>query len=315
VVQEFWERVRDRNSFDAALVQRVVHQLIDEVAQDEDILLEFAALKDFDEYTYYHSVNVAIYAIAVGMRLGLDRAQLSHLGLAALFHDIGKVKLPHDLVTKPEEFNEDDWEQMRRHPALGALTLAGMRPIDLQVGTAMAGAFEHHLRMDLSGYPKLSRPRVLHPFSRIISLCDSFDAMTSNRVYQRDAVGPDEAIRRLLYKGHEWYDPLVLKAFVHVVGVFPVGTVGRLSDGTVAVVIRNDDGDLYAPEVLVVRDVEGLPVRRAICLSARARDASPERPYLTEILDPAAIGIRVSDYVGVVETPEAHWATAAATAS
>jgi HD-GYP domain-containing protein (c-di-GMP phosphodiesterase class II) len=304
VVQEFWERVRDRNSFDSSTVQRIVHQLIDEVASDEEVLLEFAALKDFDEYTYYHSVNVAIYVIAVGMRLGLDRVRLTHLGLSALFHDIGKVKLPRDLITKPEEFDDEDWLQIKRHPALGALTLASLRPFDAQVGTAMAGAFEHHLRMDLTGYPALTRPRTLHLFSRIITLCDSFDAMTSGRVYQRVAIGPDEAVRRLLYQGRAWYDPLVLKAFVHVVGVFPVGTLGRLSDGSLAVVTRNDPADLYAPEVLVIRDAEGEPARRSVRLNASDKTPAAQHLHLVEVLDPTTMGIRIGDYIGLIYHPD-----------
>lgn len=303
VVEEFWERVRDRNSFDAGAMQRVVHQMIDEVANDEEILLEFASLKDFDEYTYYHSVNVAIYSIAVGMRLGMDRVRLAQLGIAALFHDIGKVKLPRDLITKPTAYDDDDWEQIKKHPALGALTLASLRPIDADTGVSMAGAFEHHLKMDLTGYPRLSRPRTIHLFSRIIAACDSFDAMTSGRVYQKESISPDEAMRRMLYKGHEWYDPLVLKAFVHVVGIFPVGTVVKLSDNSVGVVTRNDSTDLYAPEVLIVRDPQGTPMRKALCLRKKKDAAEPDRICIDEVLDAAKSGINVEDYIGVIYQP------------
>ncbi len=304
VVQEFWERVRDRNSFDASTVQRVVHLMIDEVAHDEDVLMEFAALKEFDEYTYYHSVNVALYSIAVGMRLGMDRIRLAQLGFAALFHDIGKVKLPRELIAKPEEFNEDDWEQIRRHPTLGALTLASLRAIEREIGVSMAGAFEHHLKMDLTGYPRLTRPRTLHLFSRIISVCDAYDAMTSGRIYQKETISPDEAVRRLLYKGREWYDPLVLKAFVNVIGVFPVGTVVRLSDDSVAMVMRNDSADLYSPEVLVVREADGTPTRRSRQLRARKKDATHAGLHITATLDAAAEGITLEDYLGVIYQPE-----------
>ncbi len=304
VVQDFWERVRDRNSFESGSVQRVVHQMIDEVAHDEEILLEFASLKDFDEYTFYHSVNVAIYSIAVGMRLGIERVRLASLGLAALFHDIGNVKLSRDLIAKPGDFNDDDWDQIKRHPTLGALTLASMRPLDPESGVAIAGAFEHHLKMDLSGYPKLSRPRPLHLFSRIISVCDAFDAMTSGRVYQKETISPDEAVRRLLYKGREWYDPLVMKAFVHVVGIFPVGTTVKLSDGSVAIVMKNDSTDLYAPEVLVIRDAGGNPVRVAKELRVRKKDVgSPDGLHIDSVLDGRAEGIHVEDYLGVMYEP------------
>jgi HD-GYP domain-containing protein (c-di-GMP phosphodiesterase class II) len=303
VVQEMWERVRDRNSFDASTTQRIVHQLIDQIAHDEEVLLEFVALKDFDEYTYYHSVNVAIYAIAVGMRLGLDRRHLTQLGMAALFHDIGKVKLPQDLISKPTEFNDDDWAQMKLHPVLGALTIASLRQFDADTGTAMAGAFEHHLNMDSSGYPKLTRPRKLHLFSRIIAICDAFDAMTSGRVYQKESISPDEAIRRLLNKGGDRYDPIILKALVHVLGVFPVGTFGKLSDGSLAIVIRNRPEDLYAPEVLIIRDSGGTPTRRVAHLSGSQDDLGGKSLFMEGILDPSQEGIDVGDYIAVSYLP------------
>lgn len=298
-VQEMWERVRDRNSFDASATQRIVHQLIDQIAHDEETLLEFTALRDFDEYTYYHSVNCAIYAIAVGMRLGLDRRGLTRLGMAALFHDIGKVKLPQDLITKPDEFDEDDWAQIRLHPVLGALTIASLHPIDADIGSAMAGAFEHHLRLDGSGYPKVAEPHRLHLYTRIVTLCDAFDAMTSGRVYQKVNISPDEAIKRLLYKGREWYDPVVLKALIHVLGMFPVGTVARLSDGSTAIVVRNYPDDLYAPDVLVIRDAEGTPTRRAARLACAWDDGEDTPLAIEKILDADEQRINVGDYIAV----------------
>jgi HD-GYP domain-containing protein (c-di-GMP phosphodiesterase class II) len=305
VVQDFWERIRDRNSLEASPIQRVVHQLIDEVAHDEDVLLEFAALKDFDEYTFYHSVNVAIYSIAVGMRLGLGRTRLASLGFAALLHDIGKVRLPRDLITKPTEYNDNDWEQIRRHPALGALTIASVRRINADVATAMAAAFEHHLKADLSGYPAVTRQREMHLFSRIVTICDVFDAMTAGRVYQKIPIPPEESIRRIIYKGREWYDPLVLKAFISVVGIFPVGTLTRLSDGSLGVVIRNNTEDLYCPHVLVIRSAAGASVREKVHL-ARDEETSPGHClHITAVLEPAKEQINICEFIGQVdETPQ-----------
>lgn len=299
VVHDMWDRVRDRNSFDAPATQRVVHLLIDQIAHDEPALMEFASLRDFDEYTYYHSVSVAIYSIAVGIRLGFNRYRLTQLGIAALFHDIGKVKLSRDLITKPDEFNEDDWVEIKRHPTLGALTLANLRHIDADTAVAMAGAFEHHLRMDMTGYPELSSPRTLHVFSRIIALCDAFDAMTSGRVYQKDHISPDEALRRLIHKGRQWYDPIIVKALVHVLGVFPVGTLVRLSDKSIAVVMKCNTDDLYAPDVLVIRDHEGMPVRRSLRVAGREAASDTGGPHIVEVLNPETEGINVEDYIAL----------------
>ncbi len=299
VVHDMWDRVRDRNSFDAPATQRVVHLLIDQIAHDEPALMEFASLRDFDEYTYYHSVSVAIYSIAVGIRLGFNRHRLTQLGMAALFHDIGKVKLPKDLITKPDEFNDDDWVEIKRHPTLGALTLGNLRHIDADTATAIAGAFEHHLRTDMTGYPELSQPRTLHVFSRIIALCDAFDAMTSGRVYQKGHISPDEALRRLIHKGRQWYDPIIVKALVNVLGVFPVGTLVRLSDDSVAVVTQCNSDDLYAPDVLIIRDPEGMPVRRMARVAGQEADTPTAGPHITEVLNPETECIKVEDYIAL----------------
>jgi hypothetical protein len=179
-----------------------------------------------------------------------------------------------------------------------------MRPLDSETGLSIAGAFEHHLKMDLSGYPKLSRPRPLHLFSRIISVCDAFDAMTSGRVYQKETISPDEAVRRLLYKGREWYDPLILKAFVHVVGVFPIGTAVKLSDGSVAIVTKNDSADLFAPEVLIIRDADGAPMRKAKELRVKKKESDPgSMLHIDSVLDARAEGINPEDYLGVAYQP------------
>ncbi|GAB4326735.1 MAG: hypothetical protein Kow0074_21640 [Candidatus Zixiibacteriota bacterium] len=297
VVHDMWDRIRDRNSFDAPATQRVVHLLIDQIAHDEPALMEFASLREFDEYTYYHSVCVAIYSIAVGLRLGFNRHRLTQLGIAALFHDIGKVKLSKDLITKPDEYNEDDWVEIKRHPILGALTLANLKHIDADTAVAMAGAFEHHLRMDMTGYPELSAPRTLHVFSRIIALCDAFDAMTSGRVYQKDHISPDEALRRLIHKGRQWYDPIIVKALVHVLGVFPVGTLVRLSDQSTAIVMKCNADDLYAPDVLVIRDSDGMPVRRSLRVAGRDREEAV--PHILEVLNPQTEMINVEDYIAL----------------
>jgi HD-GYP domain-containing protein (c-di-GMP phosphodiesterase class II) len=223
------------------------------------------------------------------------------------------VKLPQDLITKPDEFNEADWEQIKLHPILGALTIASLHQIDADIGSAMAGAFEHHLRMDMSGYPKVAVPRQLHLYSKIIALCDAFDAMTSGRVYQKTSISPDEAMRRLLHNGREWYDPVILKAFVHVLGLFPVGTVAKLTDGCVAIVVRNCPDDLYAPEVLIIRDAGGTPARRVARLTGVAERSSAEPLGIAEILDADAENISIGDYIGVsYQAPEdAHTASLA----
>ncbi|MCK5642186.1 MAG: HD domain-containing protein, partial [Gammaproteobacteria bacterium] len=130
LAQEFMRPGAELTTAKAAKARGVVHDLIDHIVKDETSLLEFTAIKDFDDYTYVHSINVCIYSITLGLRLGLDRRRLSKLGFAALFHDIGKTKLSPELISKPDSFCDADWQEIRKHPVLGALILAMMPATD-----------------------------------------------------------------------------------------------------------------------------------------------------------------------------------------
>jgi HD-GYP domain-containing protein (c-di-GMP phosphodiesterase class II) len=192
---------------------------VDRVLRDERVLLELAAIHDFDEYTYAHCVNVCVYSIAIGARLGLERSRLTELGFGALFHDVGKARLPRELIDKPDELDEAEWRLMRRHPTLGVMTLLGLkRPHDRLLARAVSVSFEHHLRLDGTGYPRLSQPRRQEVFSRICAIADAFDALTSGRVYTRRALSPERALARMAREAGTAFDPFLLGLFVAVAG-------------------------------------------------------------------------------------------------
>jgi len=294
LLRDFNERIRDTGSFTSAKAQRVVHDLVDHIVKDETSLLEFTAIKDFDDYTFAHSTNVCIYAIALGLRLGLDRRRLSELGFAALFHDVGKVKLPQDLINKPEEYSEDDWRMIQKHPVLGALTLGAMLALDDHHARGVLVAYEHHRSVDGGGYPPSPEPRPLNLFSRIVAVADSYDAMTSGRVYLKTRVSPDEALRRLLGQFGARYDPIVLRAFVHVLGIFPVGTFVCLSTGELGIVSRNDQSDLFRPDVRVLREADGSQTaERTVKLTTTDAETGRYLSYIAEVLPPDGVDFTV----------------------
>ena len=252
LVEEVMTRAREGRETAFAPAKRVVQALADRVADDEQTLFELATLRSFDEYTFAHCVNVCVYSISIGTRLGLDRAQLTDLGLAALFHDMGKARLPLALIDKPDEYDESEWEQIRRHPGLGAKALLAMRrTFDHSLARAVRVAYDHHRGADGAGYPRPPRPFRQDLYARICAIADGFDAMTSGRVYQRRAMEPAEALRRMVQRSGTGYDPLLLRLFVGAVGVFPIGTAVRLDDGRAGAVWRNDAADLLRPKVRV----------------------------------------------------------------
>ncbi len=278
-VEDIMTRARAGQDPDLSAAKAAATDLAEQVAADPQALFELSILQRFDEYTYAHCVNVSIYSIAIGERLGLKPQRISELGFGALFHDLGKAQLPRELIDKPDEFDENDWRLMRGHPALGARALLAMRrPLDAQLARAISIAFEHHLGVDGSGYPKLVPPRRQELFSRICAVADAFDAMTSGRVYAKRAMSPDEALHRMVQRAGTAFDPLLLRIFINTAGVFPIGTAVLLDSGERAVVRRNNGDDLLHPDVIVLEDGTGAP-------------AGSTRRAVTSTLDPEQHGI------------------------
>ncbi|MBI4060444.1 MAG: HD domain-containing protein [Elusimicrobia bacterium] len=271
-------RARAGQEPDIGGAKAAAESLARQVVADPQALFELSILQRFDEYTYAHCVNVSVYSIAIGHRLGLTPARLSELGFGALFHDLGKARLPRELIDKPDALTESDWRLMRRHPALGAEALLAMRrPMDAQLARAVSMAFEHHLGLDGAGYPSLAPPRRQELFTRICAVADAFDAMTSGRVYDKRARSPDEALRRMLQRAGTAFDPLLLRIFINTIGIFPIGTAVVLDSGERAVVSRNGE-DLLRPDVVALAGDGG------------AGNASSRRA-ITRTLDPEEHGI------------------------
>jgi HD-GYP domain-containing protein (c-di-GMP phosphodiesterase class II) len=292
VVEDAMKRLREDQPADLTRARRAVHGLVDRVIADEQALFELGALRSFDAYTYAHCVNVSVYSVAIGTRLGLDRARLAELGFGGLFHDLGKARLPVSLIDKPDAFDEEDWRRMRLHPALGAKALLGLkRDPDPVLARAVTMAFEHHLGVDGSGYPRLRVPRRQDLFSRICAVADAFDAMTSGRVYQKRPMGPDEALRRMALSSGSAFDAFLLRALIGAVGVFPIGTVLLLDTGELGVVWRNDPDDLMRPTLKLFADAGGAREAELVSLAERDPETGRPRRSVAWMVDPARHGL------------------------
>jgi HD-GYP domain-containing protein (c-di-GMP phosphodiesterase class II) len=174
--------------------KRIVETMVDQLLEEEQLLLSMTAIKDYDEYTYHHSVNVSIFSVALGQRVGLSKKVLTELGLAALFHDIGKIEIPYEVLNKPTKFTDDEWRIIRKHPIWGVRAILGLRGFESTTVRSSIVAFEHHMNYDFSGYPRIREYTGLDFFSRIVSLVDQYDAMTSSRVYSRIPMPPDKTL-------------------------------------------------------------------------------------------------------------------------
>jgi HD-GYP domain-containing protein (c-di-GMP phosphodiesterase class II) len=294
VVEDVMVRATQDKEIDLGKAKRVVHSLIDQLTEDETSLIELTSIRDFDEYTYAHSTNVCVYSLTIGVRLGLDKNRLSQLGFSALFHDIGKVRLPGDLIRKPDAYDEYDWIQMQRHPILGAKTILRNMRHDYHTARAAIAAFEHHINEDLTGYPVLRKREPTNLFSKIIAIADAFDAMSSGRVYMKKSIPPDEVLRKMMYQMTVKFDAFLLKLFVNIIGIYPAGTLLLLSTDELAVVAANNPGDLSRPQVRIIGDRSG-PYDKFIDVNLFLTENDNRK--IVRIIDPAQYNIDIKKII------------------
>jgi HD-GYP domain-containing protein (c-di-GMP phosphodiesterase class II) len=202
-------------------VKRVVESVVDSILSDEQSMLALTAIRDYDEYTYHHSFNVCIYSIALGNRLGLPRQALCDIGIAALFHDVGKTDVPHPILNKIDNLTDEDWRVIQEHTLSGVKVLTYLKKLDRTILRSMIVAFCHHLNMDRSGYPTTNRS--IHPdaFSRIVRIADIYDALTSARSYRMKPFTTLEAMAIIADKSGKELDPTLCSIFAEVVGFTP----------------------------------------------------------------------------------------------
>ena len=239
--------------------KRAIQNIIDLMVDDEAAVLGLTTLRCHDQYTHNHSVNVSLLSIALANRVGYPKVELADLGLAALFHDMGKSTIPMEVLNKPGEFTDDDWVAMRNHPTEGVLSLSKMRGITNLPGRMAAASFEHHMNQDFSGYPKLTVPWTISLTGRILTIADCYDAMTSSRVYRREPMAPSKVLNMMLSKSGKSFDPVLLKLFVNCVGIIPIGSLVMLETSELAVVLKPaaDKANGERPIVRVITDPQG----------------------------------------------------------
>lgn len=281
-------------------VKRAVQSIVDQVLNNETSMLGMTTLRDYDEYTFTHCVNVSIISVIIGQKLGLSRSQLYELGLGALFHDLGKQRTDADVLNKTSGLTDNEWEEMKRHPTEGLLALFAMRGLSEVPYRAMLLAYEHHMKLDLSGYPQSLRPRAPTLFSRIVATADGFDAATSKRSYQHQPYTPDEVLREMRDNPKRGYDQLLVKALINVTGVFPVGTLAILDSNELAVVTacNPDPKRLHQPRAKLIADANGIMLADPVTIDLSESDPVTGRPKraIIKTIDPDRYGVRISDY-------------------
>lgn len=301
VAQEVLSDMRIGKAVNVRKVKRAVQSIVDQVLSNESSMVTMTTLRDFDEYTFTHCVNVSIFSVIIGQRLDMDRRQLYELGLGALFHDVGKQRLDADVINKPSSLTDEEWEHLKQHPVEGLLLLFQMHGFSDVPYRQMLMAYEHHMKIDLTGYPSSKRERVPTLFSRIVSVADAFDAGTSVRSYQYEPWPPDAVLKEMRDNPDRGFDQLLVKVLITATGVYPVGTLVILDTHELAVVsLVNSDPDLlHRPQVRVISDPVGLPLAEPKTVDLAQVDPATGMAIhqIIKTTDPQKYGIRVSDYL------------------
>lgn len=290
--QEVMECIKMGQTIKFKKAKRAVQCMIDELYSDDTKLVGLTSMRCYDEYSLRHPVNVAILSLATGKKIGFGKAELCELGMAALFHDIGKVDIPTEILNKGSEKNEKEKEDFEKHPIMGVKYLMKYKGLDALNAKIIAGAFEHHLNYDLSGYPDMAYKRPVSLFGRIISIADAYDSLASSKVSYSKSRSPFEALRLMISEADKTYDHILLKLFINSVGALPLGSVLLLNTKELGVVVgsSNSHSNWKSPKIRIIYDSAGNKVDGKILdLAAPGMDKT-----ISKVLNPERYKINAS---------------------
>ena len=293
IVQNAMQDVRLGRALNVDAVQTVITDMTESVFRNPDALPSLSRLKRFDEYTFYHSVNTALLAMSLGRSLGFDRSMIHLAGVGTLLHDIGKMKVPLELLNKPGRFEPHEMEIVKQHVLRGVEVLSSTTGLG---DTYIQPALEHHERVNGDGYPHRRAHQDISQVGLITAIVDIYDAMTSDRVYHKGK--PAHEVLQLLYRlsleGH--LDPTLVQRFIQVVGVYPVGSVVVLNTGETGIVKRINHNAPLAPVVLFIKTAGNTLLSHPQEEDLSQQTATPPRSIKT-VLHPHQTGIDPAVYL------------------
>lgn len=253
---------------DPQAIYSTVSEFTDQLLGNDKLVYNLIDLRIQDDYTFAHSVNVAVLSLMTGITLGFDRNQLSALGVGALLHDLGKVKIPNKILNKPGKLTAEEYSLMKEHTTFGHRMIRSAGNPDFDIPAIVA--YQHHESYDGSGYPLGIEGGEFHVYAQIAAIADKFDALTANRIY-RPAYPPHEAYELCAASGNFWFSDYIVRAFLHNIAAYPTGTWVMLNNGMVAVAVDTPRGRSLFPRVRVIAGKDGLPLAQSFEVSLSER--------------------------------------------
>ena len=253
-IKSFMNDIKFNRSLNVSEIKNTVADIIDEIFNNsEDVLVNMIDIKNYDDYTFEHSVNVAVYSIILGKALNFSVRDLKKLGVGAILHDVGKILLPQEILLKKEKLNEEEYEIIQEHPKLGYDYIKNINEID---SASKSVILSHHERLNGSGYPKKNTNEEIHEFAKIVAITDVYDALTSDRIY-RKRWPVHEAINYIMSNSDQKFDNYFVEKFIRNLAIYPNGTLVRLSNGKKAIVKEQNKNYPTRPILRVIEDEAG----------------------------------------------------------
>ncbi|MFB3884681.1 MAG: HD-GYP domain-containing protein [Thermodesulfobacteriota bacterium] len=300
LVKDVVESVKHQKLLNIRKAKRLMQNAVNALVQDESTLLGLANIKNYDEAIFNHSVNVAIYTIAIGQRIGVPKKHLSHLGMAALFHDIGKIRIPKEILNKTGRLLMEELAIMRFHPIFGVETVMAIKEWGELSSRMMHATFEHHLRYDLTGYPKQTHKRRLTLTGRIVAIADFYDTLVRPRGGNRFPYVSEKILGIMLERSGKDFDPALVKVFINMIGVFPLGTLVLLNTNELGVVfqIQEDTQMLDRPKVILLQYSDGEYQKgQNVDLTEVDETTGEYKRSIVRTLDPNQYHINIAEYL------------------
>jgi putative nucleotidyltransferase with HDIG domain len=293
LTRSFMDDVRLGRAIDIKEVKATVSECVRSILRNPDAMLWMSKLRSKDSYTSEHSLNVGLIAIAFGRHLGASEEDLNKLGMAGMLHDIGKMQTPNSVLLKDSALTEEEFGLMKMHAQQGRDILMSHRNI---YHGAIDVAYSHHENLDGSGYPRGIKSGGITDFTRIVALCDVYDAITSDRVYKKGASSLN-ALKIIQDQSGKKFDTRLAQEFIECIGLYPPGSVVELHSGEVGIVISTNYRHRHLPKVMIVRDAQKQPCQeRVINLEKSAASGSTEQ-LIKNVLPNGTHTIRVEAFV------------------
>lgn len=293
-VEQILNDVNNGEAFSLEESRNAVRQCVKSIARNANAMLWLSMIKNEDKYTSEHCMRVGILAIAFGSFLGMDEEEQELLGLCGMLHDVGKIKVPAEILNKPGRLTDAEYSIMKEHVSHGQNVLSEIPGIDpVIIKTALA----HHERADGLGYPNNQNALTLHKYIRMIAIVDVYDAITSDRCYQEGRPA-FEALRIIFNESEKHFDKELVEVFIKMIGIYPPGTIVEMANGEIGIVISSNPNSRLKPKVeLVMNSQRKLRAPYVIDMSKDATDDSGLAYVISRGLSDGAYGIDIKDYL------------------